>query len=188
MARVLLSWIAHTHDFAEAPGGGRAVNTDGPTAGVHQHFWRYDRHLLLSQNVEGRGDPRVTALLGYLGRVHPGHAVEPVYLGVRDVIDVREIMEKVERVLAGLRGHEVEVYISPGTPAMQIAWYLLALGHPIRLFQVRPAQVSASGTAEQAYVEVERAPEAAALAIREEAPPAEGTPCLLYTSPSPRDS
>ncbi len=171
MARALLSWIAYTHDFA-GDGGAMTVNPDGPTAALHAHFWHYDRHVLLTQNTAERGDPRAVTLLSYLQRAHPRHPVEVRYMGVRDVIDVREIKEKAERLLAELHDTEVDVYVSPGTPAMQVAWYLAALSRRgVRLFQVRPARYSASGLPEQVFFEAEASAGVAALVLREEAPP-----------------
>ncbi|GAA4399056.1 hypothetical protein GCM10023187_10370 [Nibrella viscosa] len=68
-------------------------------------------------------------------------------MAVSDVINVDEIRVRIEPLLIELADEEVDVFISPGTPAMQVAWYLAqsTLGLSIRLFQTTAAKLSADG-------------------------------------------
>ena len=56
--------------------------------------------------------------------------------------DLKEIKAKVERLLLGHRKDEIEIFISPGTAPMQVAWYFshLELGLNTKLFQIRPGK------------------------------------------------
>lgn len=165
----VISWLAYNNDFVKMEAGGLEVSPAGPTAGLHAHFWKYDRHVLLSQNSEGQGDPRLIALYRYLQQAHPDHSVEMRYVGLRDIINVREIKEKSERLLAEYQDDDVEVFISPGTPAMQVAWYLSAMSQPgIRLFQTRRGDETKQRPPERVDVEVERSKDVASLVVREE--------------------
>ncbi len=87
MAHILVSWIATKFDFLKGDGPVR-VDPEGPTADVHRYFWEYDRHLLLSQQTEKRGDPKAVNLQGWLSREFPEHAVEPVFMALDDIISV----------------------------------------------------------------------------------------------------
>ena len=42
---------------------------------------------------------------------------------VNDVINVQEIQQKIDKFLIELKDDEIEIFVSPGTPAMQTAWY-----------------------------------------------------------------
>ena len=158
--RTVISWLAFNNDFERTDVGGLEVSPAGPTAGLHARFWQHDRHVLLSQSSEDWGDPRLVALYRYLKQEHPTHPVELRYMGVRDVINVRELKEKSERLLAEYAGDEVEVFISPGTPAMQVAWYLSAVSQPqVRLFQTRRGDEQKGIPQERVDVEIERSPD-----------------------------
>jgi len=135
LKKILISWIADKNDFEK---GGK-VNVDGPTFSFHQHFFQgYEKHLLLSG---ASGDQtKFTFLLNALRRNFPDHAVQGRYMNVRDVIDLEQIRSKIEPLLLEYRNYEIDIFYSPGTSAMQIAWVLahMTLGLPTRLLQTRP--------------------------------------------------
>lgn len=164
MAKILISWIATSNDFMEGK-----PNPDGPTASIHKLFYRYDYHLLLSAKKDEGHDTAATFLFAYLKRIFQ-HDIRIEYLNITDVIDVREIKAKVEKLLLQHRRGEIEIFISPGTPAMQVAWYLACYesGMNVKLFQTRPAKYSKSKTIEKIYIELEQSTVTSSLIIREE--------------------
>lgn len=157
MKRVLISWMAFGNDFIKE-GGGSKVNEEGTTASFHRYFFdeQYEKHLLLSSSK--RGDTRMDYLLNYLHRVFPEHLIEPRYMGVDDVIDLEQILSKITPLLLEYKGRPVDIFISPGTPAMQTAWYLAhwSLNLDTRLLQVRPKQYTKTGKPEMVFVNLER--------------------------------
>jgi transcriptional regulator with PAS, ATPase and Fis domain len=66
-------------------------------------------------------------------------------MGIDDPINAKEIMTKVMGLLADYKDDEIEAYISPGTPAMQVAWYLLHLNNTfnLKIYQTREAKFTA---------------------------------------------
>jgi two-component system, NtrC family, response regulator HydG len=140
MAKILISWIAVQNDFTN---GNMPVNKKGPSSTVHELFWKkdnqeYDYHLLLSDKKSENEDDKLLHLSTHLSRTYK-HKIEHYALGIDDVINVSEIYGKVNALLVSLREHELDIFVSPGTPAMQVAWYLAheTLALKTRLFQVR---------------------------------------------------
>jgi DNA-binding NtrC family response regulator len=135
--KLLISWYAYNNDFKDGD-----VSTEGPTYQFHQYFFNHDRHLILS--AQPGDDIRLEKLINRLLRDFPDRRgrIEGRYLDVRDPINMPDIKAKIETFLLGLAADEIDVFISPGTPAMQVAWYLChtGLALPTRLFQMRAAQ------------------------------------------------
>ena len=157
MKRLLISWIATRNDFTKEDGDVK-VNEEGTTASFHRYFFdeHYEKHLLLSSSKGD--DTRMDHLLNYLHRAFPGHLIEPRYMGIDDVIDLEQILSKITPLLLEFKGHPVDLFISPGTPAMQTAWYLVhwSLGLDTRLLQVRPGQHTKTRNPELIFVNLER--------------------------------
>lgn len=157
--KILISWVAFNNDFTSGPDSAPKVQKDGPTWGFHQHFFEgYDRHIILSSEKED--DTRLNLLLNTLQHDFPAHKLEGHYLHIEDVIHLREIRTKVETFLFGLEAEEIHLYISPGTPAMQTAWYLVHLeaGLPTTLLQTRSARFTPDKKPELIRVDVEKSP------------------------------
>jgi hypothetical protein len=151
--RTLVSWLAYNNDFIgdkekasptsasgpKVPKKPTEVDPNGPTLEFHRHFYHgYDRHILLSQ--EEGDDIRLELLSNALARQFPNHKVVPRYMDIKDVIDLKEIKDKVEAFLSTLPSdEELDFFISPGTPAMQTAWYLIQSysGRARHLWQTR---------------------------------------------------
>jgi transcriptional regulator of acetoin/glycerol metabolism len=133
--KVLISWVAHNNDFENAQ-----VNKTGPNYSYHQHFFNHDKHVILS-SAKG-DDTRTEKLLAALKKDFNKRVIECEYLNVSDVIDLREVKTKIESVLTKYAKDEIDIYISPGTPTMQVAWYLCheGLGFKTTLFQTRPTK------------------------------------------------
>lgn len=166
MERILVSWIALENDFVK----GRAeVNTDGPTANIHKHFFDYDNHYLLTTAKAKIDDTRLEFLLSYLNRKY-NHSIKPVFLDISDVIDIKEIKSKVSEFLLSKRKCKIEIFISPGTPAMQVAWYFAhyELGLNTTLFQVRPAKFTKENKPKRVDVDIEQSSFTSSIIIKEQ--------------------
>jgi transcriptional regulator with PAS, ATPase and Fis domain len=153
--KILLSWYATKHDFSH----GKVVET-GPTADFHRCFFNHDKHMILSAASED--DTAHTTLINWLCRQYPGRKIEGQLMGVDNIISVEAIKVKIEPLLLSLAEHEVDVFVSPGTPAMQVVWYLCqqTLGGTLRLFQTVGGHQTKTGKPEiiEASVQVSTVP------------------------------
>lgn len=166
MAKILISWMAFENDFLK---GDPPVNPNGPTASVHKYFYNYDKHILLSTSSEVNEDTRLGFLVNFL-RKNYSHQIEERFMNVTDVINLSEIQGKIDKLLLEHRKDEVEIFISPGTPTMQVAWYFayLELGLNTKLFQIRQAKHTHDKKPEQIYVHLKRSAVTTGLIIKEE--------------------
>ena len=134
--KTLISWYDKV-DFSE-----NQVNIDGPIVSFHSHFYKHDRHVILSPRKNEDNDLPGTHLFTTLKRMFPDRSIEFIYLDIQDPIDHREIQAKVHPILASLKDDEIDIFVSPGTPAMQVVWYLahMSLNLNTTLYQTRPAR------------------------------------------------
>lgn len=149
--KLLISWIAFNNDFKDGQ-----VDINGPTYSFHKQFYHHDKHIILSSaNSE---DTRLALLMNTLKKDFKDHVIEEKYMGVKNVIDLKEIYGKVEDLLLSYSDDYVTIFISPGTPTMQVAWYLshMNLGLKTSLVQT-VSQLKAKKTgAELIEVDIER--------------------------------
>ena len=133
--KILLSWIAYNNDFENG-----VVTDKGPTASYHQYFFKQDKHIILTASKED--DVRSEIMLNYLKNKYPERLVEIKYMDVSDPINHQEIQAKINPLLASLKEETIDVFISPGTPAMQVVWYLshMSMNLNTTLYQTRGAQ------------------------------------------------
>lgn len=166
MAKILISWMAFENDFLEDKA---TPNPNGPNASIHKSFFDYNYHLLLSSSSGIEEDKRLLRLVNYLKTTFD-HDIRPLYMNIEDVIGLKEIILKTNNLLLENRKHEIEIFISPGTPTMQVAWYLshFELGLNTKLFQVRPAKFTKSGRPEKFYTDIEKSPYTSAIVINED--------------------
>lgn len=163
--RVLVSWYAYNNDFL-----GNEVQQDGPTCQFHKHFYNHDLHLILSSAAPDE-DPRLDRLLNRLLLDYPKRRIEGRGMNVRDPIDMPDIKAKVESLLLSLSGaDQIDLFISPGTPAMQVAWYLchMGLSLPTRLLQTRAPQYTGTGLPELVEVQAERSAVPVSVVVRQQ--------------------
>jgi transcriptional regulator with PAS, ATPase and Fis domain len=134
--KTLVSWHAYNNDFAQ----GKVVE-DGPTVGFHEHFYKHDRHIILSTDHPDNEDLRALHLRTFLIKKFPDRVIEIQYLDIHDVINQSEIRSKIDPFLVSLGDDEIDIFVSPGTPAMQIAWHLSHMSLNLRtsLYQTRAA-------------------------------------------------
>lgn len=147
MSSVLISWYAYNNDFMIEQRGNQKremglVNEAGPTFTVHKYFWEegaYSKHILLYSSDKKDDIEKLDLLLTELSNQFKKHEIVHKKILIDDPINVSEIFSKVQPLLAELTEEKVEIFISPGTPAMQTAWYLLGTHFKknVTLFQVR---------------------------------------------------
>lgn len=153
--KILISWLAFQNDFnldAE-----KKVRSNGPTCEFHRHFFDgYDKHILLSAGESP--DPRLEYLVNALNNDFPDHYTVGEYLPIKDPINLREIMTRLETYLLQVEAESIDIFISPGTPAMQTAWYLLhmTLGLPTRLIQTRQRGIERPEKPERIIIDLEQ--------------------------------
>lgn len=154
--RTLVSWLAYNNDFTDDEGI-KIVDVAGPTYNFHQYFFTdYDRHIILSsQSTE---DIRIKMLENKLRTDFPNHSIVTDAIPIHDVIDIVEIKRKAENYLLGLDDQEIDIYISPGTPAMQIAWFIIHItaGLNTRLLQTRPGKFAKDKRPQLLEIQAER--------------------------------
>jgi len=145
MSKILISWYAKMHDFVIEQHGGKQrklddkVNEDGPTFNVHRYYGdQYDKHILLCSSIKDE-DTKFFKLLVKELEKNFSDKIEPVTLSIDDPIDISEIFQKVSAFLLPLKNEKIEIFVSPGTPQMQIAWYLVKPNFKknVTLFQLR---------------------------------------------------
>lgn len=147
MSNTLISWYAYNNDFMIEQRGNQKremglVNESGPTFTVHKHFWEeggYSKHILLYSSDKKNDIEKLNLLVSELNSQFKKHLIIPRKVLIDDPINVSEIFSKLQPVLAELTEDNTEIFISPGTPAMQTAWYLLGTHFKknVTLFQIR---------------------------------------------------
>ncbi len=165
MAKILISWMALEHDFIKGKG---SVNPDGPSSTVHKYFFNYDYHLLLTSSKNVMDDARYQYLATHLRNTYR-HKIQERAMGISDVINLEEICGKIYPLLLSLKDHDLDIFISPGTPTMQVAWYLAneSLGIKSNLFQLRRAEHTQTKKPEQIWVKMEKSSYTSSLIIRQ---------------------
>jgi DNA-binding NtrC family response regulator len=158
--KLLISWVAYNNDFQRE---NKSLPSDeSPNYLFHKHHWEnnvnesYSKHIILFSNKAEEN--RMEFLLSKIKKDFPKHNVELKLLAINDVINLQEIKSKVESFLLEQRRNTIDIFISPGTPAMQVAWYLchLSLNLKTSLFQTRPATKARSKQSELVPVEIDR--------------------------------
>lgn len=186
MAKILLSWMAKENDFVKGQG---AVNVNGPTCTIHKHFYEgegYEFHLLLTSESVVQQDTRMQHLVAYLNKTYKGHEIHTFGMGVRDVIDLPEINNKISKLLLSYKKYEIDICVSPGTPTMQTVWFLAheSLGLKTKLFHLRRPEHSKSKMPEKLEVDIERSSIASSLIIRQnnvDEPPVDSSSLITKT-------
>ncbi len=168
MSKILIGWLAKNNDFTQIEGQGIEVNKkSSPNYQFHQHFYKHDKHLVLHT-------PKDKMLAGKLHTAikkdFKDHEVELVEVNIIDPISLTEIKPKVENVLMKIRGHEVDIFFSPGTSIMQVSWFIChtSMGMNSRLIQTRSGKFTESGEPEVSVIGVEKSNIPYSAVLREE--------------------
>ena len=168
MARILISWMALENDFTK---GKLPVNATGPNSSVHKHSFNYDYHLLLTSSKNAADDTKYQHLVSFLRNTYKQNRIIEMAMGINDVIDIKEISAKVNTLLLEHSGDEMEIFISPGTPTMQVAWYFAhqSLGLNTKLFQLRKTEHNKTGEPQKLWIDLEKSSYTSAIIIKQHA-------------------
>lgn len=165
--KILISWLAHNNDIKDGK-----VSASGPTVVFHEHFFEgYSEHVILSQKKDDTEDVRLLKLLQYLREHFVNHKISRRYCNIEDPINLPEILNKIQPILLEYKDKEIDIYFSPGTSAMQMAWVLCHqnLGLSTTLLQTRPSQFSKDKSKPDLLtIAIERSPQLAATIVREQ--------------------
>jgi transcriptional regulator with PAS, ATPase and Fis domain len=167
--KTLISWLAYNNDFKRDSENGalKGVNKDGPNFNMHKHFWKYDRHIIL---YSGKGDKiGAEMLINAIVNEYHDHILEKSEMGINDPINLAEIKPKVESCLMDISEDEIDIFASPGTPTMQVAWYICHTGLKLktRIIQMRSAAKSKTGKPDLLVMEIEQSPTPITMVIKE---------------------
>ncbi|MBK7886875.1 MAG: sigma-54-dependent Fis family transcriptional regulator [Bacteroidetes bacterium] len=146
-SKIIISWIATGNDFKNG-----SVNKTGPNYAMHRFFYTDAKfHLLLHAET---GDPlyqkNAEILSSSLKKDFKDHTIQLESIKIGDVISLNEILPKVSQLLLKYEEYEIDLFISPGTPMMQVAWVMTHLGKigNTRLIQSRRPEHSKNNISE----------------------------------------
>jgi transcriptional regulator of acetoin/glycerol metabolism len=128
--KTLISWMATVNDFDNGK-----VKKTGLNYTFHQYHYQHDRHILLATEDT---ETQVHFLVNDLRRDFPFHVIEPRFVAISDLGDLRETKILTESVLLSIANDEIDIFFLPGTSMMQLAWYIChtSLGLKTRLLQI----------------------------------------------------
>jgi len=157
MSRVLFSWIAYNHDFTFAENGLPIFNPEGAHGDCYKHnLFIYNKHVLLSKASKLGEDNRFERVVNGI-KENFKKTVIPYYMDIADsdIVNIEVLTKKLEKLLVEYAEDDIEAYISPGTPAMQTAWYLLAYKFEnLKLFQVDPPKFRANKPPNKKWIKI----------------------------------
>lgn len=171
MKKILVSWYAYKNDFLVEKETNKliGVDVDGPTIAFHKHFFAdepYERHIILTSR-KSTDDPRMLFLQRELNQRFRDHIVEPRALNVPVVIDLNTILSKAGAFLESKSEYGIDLFISPGTPAMQTAWTLLHITKNLNTRLIQTWVDPATQEVKKAFVDVEKDMLASAVTIKQ---------------------
>ena len=154
--KLLISWLDARNDTCRDETGATVANPKGPNINFHKNFYDHDKHILLYSDK--KQENHVIRLANYINTSFKEHEVEALEISVSDPINAPLIMAKITDFLNRYQEHQFEAYVSPGTPAMQVAWYLIYQNkqYDLRIFQTRQAKYSKSKKDEIIEIELEK--------------------------------
>jgi transcriptional regulator with PAS, ATPase and Fis domain len=165
--KVLISWQAAMNDFISIDRRKTSINENGTHCELYKNAFDYDKHVFLCSKSEESEDNYFSYLCNHLRTTYQKE-VTPMFLGINNVISVEEILKKVRPILVNHANETVEIFISPGTPAMQTVWYLLGFEFPeIKLFQAVPPKHRNGNSYQRKYITINPSI-SSALAVREQ--------------------
>lgn len=151
MNKILISFFATKNDV-----GNDNVSKDSPNYNIHKHFYNHNKHYIIYTNESFRKNLEI--LLEKIKKDFPSHEIEDVFLPIIDPINISEIKDKLFLLLKNLGDYEIDIFISPGTPSMQIAWFILHISNVAntKLVQGRKASDSPKGIPEFFVIDIEK--------------------------------
>ncbi|QMU66226.1 MAG: AAA domain-containing protein [Flavobacteriaceae bacterium] len=132
MSNALVSWVATGHDFIRPKDNSTEIiiNENGPHFSLYRDFGQdFDVHYLLSQYRERENlemDVKLNRLRVALEHSFNNKKVMLMYMDIDDILSIGTIKNKIDELIKiKLDRTNVQIFVSPGTPSMQTAWYLL---------------------------------------------------------------
>lgn len=136
MAKILVSWIATNNDFIN-----NEASDTGPNYRFHEHFYKgYSKHIILSSEIESMEiTSKGMRLYSFIKKNFPTHDVKVEYLDLKgtDIVNINLIQAKIHNLFNLYKDDEIDIFVSPGTPTMQIVWHII---HLQGLFKTRLLQ------------------------------------------------
>lgn len=165
MERVLISWIALKNDLIE---------NEGPTFRFHRYFFDgYEKHILLTTEKDEAEITPSKQFYTSLVKEFPHHKIELQYTDISesDVINFNRIHAVVYSLLLTLSNKEIDIFISPGTPTMQVVWYVIHMEMLLktRLLQTIKPEDSRTGMPELVEVKLNQSRKAEFYILHENA-------------------
>lgn len=126
MAKILISWIATMNDF-----NNNVASDSGPNYRFHQYFFKgYSKHIILSSEIESMEiTSKGMRLYSLIKKNFPTHDLKVEYLDLKgnDVVNFNLIQAKIHQILSQYKDDNIDLFVSPGTPTMQIVWHITHL-------------------------------------------------------------
>ncbi|WMX17575.1 sigma-54 dependent transcriptional regulator [Aureispira sp. CCB-E] len=168
MEKILISWLAIQNDFVQTRKG-KEINLLGPNYLYHQHYYDYEKHILLSSAKSEEVDTAGIFFKNKLYQDFPKHQVQLEYIDIKDVIDLNEVYQKVLPILITYRTAKIDIFFSPGTAVMRLVWFIChqTLGLDTALIQTRKPIYGKTLQPERIYLELQRDAFPSGLIIRE---------------------
>ena len=116
MKGYLFSWLARATDFYDDG----TVNTDGPNYVFHRYHYAHREHIVLATPDT---EALVIQLTNRIRSDFPEHKIVYQYLDV-NINKLSEVKSAVERILMDYADYPADIFFSPGSSIMQVAWYL----------------------------------------------------------------
>ncbi len=190
--KALISWEAFDNDFVIEKKGEKTrrfekVNEQGPSFNVHRYFGDdYNKHVILCSHNDQDKVRYFDLLVKELKLNFSKTEIVPRVIEIDDVIDIEEIFNKISKLLMEYRNEEIDVFVNPGTPQMQIAWHLLAPNFKknVRLFQIREAGFTKDKKPERIYTSIDRLLNATTLSVANETVSRKSVDNSVYLSSS----
>lgn len=128
--KILVSWLALHNDFDNDE-----VNKAGPNFNYHRFYYEHDKHIVFT---EPKAELKADFLIAGLKNEYPDRQIEKCVLPIENISDLKEVKTQIEKKLLELTGHQIDIFFSPGSSIMQVAWYIVhtTLGLNTRLLQL----------------------------------------------------
>lgn len=151
---ILLSWYSTQTDIPNNKAG-----ENGPNFDFHVNYFEkegFNKHLLLYTSKKEYQN--VHQLYKSIHSKYKNRNIDLICMDIEDPIDVNEIKHKVELLLNKFPKDNLAAFISPGTSAMTVGWYLchFGLGTKLKLIQTRKPKDISEGKSAIEYVKISK--------------------------------
>lgn len=152
MSKTLISWIATKNDLS-----GNHINFAGPTYRFHQNFFDgYEKHILLTTEKDTLEISPSKLFYSSMVKEFPNHNIKLHFVDIAesDVINFNRIHAAIYPFLLSLRDTEIDIFVSPGTPTMQVVWYVIHMEMQLKTRLLQTVKPEDSTTKEPELIEI----------------------------------